>query len=735
MSKTTQHIVKRAKQRWRRIVFVELFFIALSIGMLSHAILRQFDVVIPLLIILPICLAITVIIGFLVFKKDINDRNVLRLINRQYKEVEESAQLLNQNEDELSFIEKLQHSKVVLVLSQLQVKLVHKHRIALFFLLFLVISVLYSLFFYFPKDEITNERSKDVLKVTLSDSSLNSHENFIPIQVEKVELEIRPPYYTNQRKYIQKNWDVSVIDGSVVTWSFRFNGDVENVQLKFSNGKSVTVKNSKGSFEKSIKIHEQGFYELSFTDMKGNDYTSEYHKVEVVKDNAPEIVIEGIPQYSEFKFNEVDKVDFSTLINDDFGLLDARIIATITKGSGESVKFREESLGFDNTLQQNAKKELLEKSIAFSSMRMSPGDELYFYVEARDNRQPKSNISRSETFFLVLVDTASYDFSLEGDLGVDLMPDYFRSQRQIIIDTEKLLTNKTKLRKQEFNSTSNELGFDQKSLRLKYGQFMGEEDDSGIAIQEDVEELEQEKDEDEEGNEVDVLEGFKHDHDNENEHNLVGDHQLNEEGEEEEDPLENYEHNHNSEEIATFLTTSVKGKLRAAMSLMWDAELYLRLYEPQNSLPYQYKALKLIKEIKNHARIYVHRIGFDPPPIKEESRLSGDLDEIYSQYNKILTKNDDLFVYTRQVLRGLNKAEGQFDENQKHNFIACGKEISNAAIQHPGRYLQTLQWVKQLSEGRELSPSQLNQLRVDLFSLLPEESERPSGKQNVLTSL
>jgi hypothetical protein len=60
-------------------------------------------------------------------------------------------------------------------------------------------------------------------------------------------------------------------------------------------------------------------------------------------------------------------------------------------------------------------------------------------------------------------------------MGVDLMPDYFRSQRQLIIDTEKLIADRNKLPQKEFNSTSNDLGFDQKALRLRYGQFMGDE--------------------------------------------------------------------------------------------------------------------------------------------------------------------------------------------------------------------------------------------------------------------
>ena len=37
---------------------------------------------------------------------------------------------------------------------------------------------------------------------------------------------------------------------------------------------------------------------------------------------------------------------------------------------------------------------------------------------------------------LFIKDTTSTQFAVEGTMGVDLMPEYFRSQRQIIIDTE-----------------------------------------------------------------------------------------------------------------------------------------------------------------------------------------------------------------------------------------------------------------------------------------------------------
>ena len=68
-----------------------------------------------------------------------------------------------------------------------------------------------------------------------------------------------------------------------------------------------------------------------------------------------------------------------------------------------------------------------------------------------------------------------------------------------------------------------------------------------------------------------------------------------------EDPLEEYLHNHDDPEESTLFTQSLKSKLRQALNQMWDAELHLRLYTPDKSLPFQYKAQKLIQEIKNSA--------------------------------------------------------------------------------------------------------------------------------------
>lgn len=93
-------------------------------------------------------------------------------------------------------------------------------------------------------------------------------------------------------------------------------------------------------------------------------------------------------------------VDLKANLTDDFGLYDAHIIATVSKGSGESVKFREEVLRFSKPAQITGKQQQAVRTIDLVKLGLEPGDELYFYIEAYDNKIPKANKSRTETFLL-----------------------------------------------------------------------------------------------------------------------------------------------------------------------------------------------------------------------------------------------------------------------------------------------------------------------------------------------
>ncbi|WP_298311385.1 tryptophan-rich sensory protein [uncultured Aquimarina sp.] len=530
------------------------------------------------------------------------------------------------------------------------------------------------------------------------------------------QLTINYPNYTQVPSVETSTMDIKAVEGSRVSWKIQFDQEIKNVTME-SMGNSYPMKLIDGKYTGASILTSAGFYNFKFTDLQDRSYVSELYAIEVIKDKSPSVEIKGIKQFTSFAFNEDKKVSFTTAITDDFGIEDAYIIATVSKGSGESVKFREEKLNFNSKISKGNKNMNLSKNIDLDQMKMEPGDELYFYVEALDRKRPKPNTSRSETFFAVIKDTVSDTFAVEGTMGVDLMPDYFRSQRQLIIDTEKLLKDKPKLSTKDYKSRSNELGFDQKVLRLKYAEFMGDESEFGGTAEGDVESPEHEdEDHHEEGHEEeDPLAKYTHKHDSENEHNLVE--------EKKEDPLEEYLHNHEDPEESTLFTQSLKSKLRQALNEMWDAELYLRLYTPEKSLPYQYRALKLIQEIKNSARIYVHRIGFDPPPIKEDKRLTGEIDEV-SGYRKTETlEQEDAYPSIRVTLARLEQLiseSGRITEDDKLLFGQAGNELAIKAIEDPGKHLETLQQLKWISEDVTVPSEALEELQKGLFLALPE---------------
>jgi hypothetical protein len=171
------------------------------------------------------------------------------------------------------------------------------------------------------------------------------------------------------------------------------------------------------------------------------------------------------------------------------------------------------------------------------------------------------------------------------------LPAYFRSQRQVIIDTEALVAERGKLPAERFASRSDAIGVDQRLLRLRYGQFLGEEvDDGPEAAHED------------------------HDHEDAEPAPARGT---------TEPVLEQFGHTHDIPEAATLLDRETREVLRAALGEMWQAELHLRQGHPARALPYEYRALDRIKQVQQASRIYLARVGLELPPIDAKRRLTG----------------------------------------------------------------------------------------------------------------
>ena len=154
-------------------------------------------------------------------------------------------------------------------------------------------------------------------------------------------------------------------------------------------------------------------------------------------------------------------------------------------------------------------------------------------------------------------------------------------------------------------------------------------------------------------------------------------------------------------------------------------------YEPEKSLPYQYDALKIIQDIKNSARIYVHRIGFDPPPIKEENRLTGNIEDITNFDKKEEFEHQMPFASTRRAISRLElliQEKKQFNADDSALFAEAGNELAQKAILEPLKYLDVLQGLRNLETSTNRTKENYEEVQKNLLAILPDVADNPTKK-------
>ena len=723
-------LLRQFKKRWQLLMLLECALYAVGIAVLMYLVLNS--------LVIGLLLGLLAFLMFLGIKnpRKINLKRTSNFIDAHLDEASFSSGLLLESEVNLSNLSKLQRYRVTTELQSKLKSLTPPNQIkqAVLIALGLIIAgfTIHAFGFFKGGDSILNTNTTPD-KIQFVPTDTISAKTVVP-KLQEQKIYINYPKYIRQSTKVTSDPNIKSVINTNIRWSLKFDAPVSQVFME-KMGETMPLKQVGDVFEINLPLEASEFYSFKFSNEEGVVFTSDLYSLQAIPDSPPEIEIIGLPQYTYFDFSDTKQLALKSSINDDFGIAKAHIIATVSKGSGESVKFREEQLDFEDAIPKGVRQVSVSKVLDLNALKMEVGDELYFYVEAFDEKEPKPNVARSETYFAVIKDTVTDQFAVEGTLGVDQMPDYFRSQRQLIIDTQKLIKDKPTISSQEFKSRSNELGFDQKALRLKYGQFMGDESEMGIAPGEAIEQLSvEESNNRNDGEDENILKDYSHDHDGDNEHNLV----ATEESEKENDPLHDYLHNHDDPEESTLFEESLKTKLRKALTIMWDAELHLRLYEPEKSLPFQKDALLLIQEIKNSARIYVHRIGFDPPPIKEESRLTGSIKEVDNFQKQENIERDEPFAAIKNAivsLEGLVQQNKPFTSEDELIFSKAGTELAQLAIENPGKYLQVLQGLKRIQDNTGRTLDDYRKIQGGLLSALPKNKQIPGVKSRYIDEI
>lgn len=590
----------------------------------------------------------------------IGNQKIVSFLDREYPELQESTSLLLLPAEELNVLQPLARANAAEALANLQVghKLFAKR-----FLRSLLLMGLSALFFvaiamlYHPANS-GNSRTRGL---GIAEQKFPM-ENPLP-QIEGIDIIITPPAYTRKAQRSQDRFNLSVEVGANVNWHINTNIAVKTAYLLFNDKERISLNDTgEGRAWRAAKtISGPGYYQVSI-----DGKLSELYQVQVIKDAPPVIQIKTPKPYTYIDAGEAQRINIDAALTDDYGIANAQIIATVAKGRGEGVKFKEYKLNFNTAFSGNPQYDA-QKLVDLPALNMEPGDELYFYVQAKDTHQQQS---RTDVFTVAIQDTAEL-LSMDGILsGANLKPEFFRSERQIIIDAEQLLKDKDSISVEKFNARSNELGIDQKLLRLRYGKFLGEEDETqegpkssdGVADPADF------------SNAAKILKEYTDDHD--------------------------------KAEDAQFFEPAIKAQLKATLTEMWKAELQLRLYKPQAALPFAYKALRLLKDLQQKSRSFVAKTAYNPTPIKLDKRLSGELDKIIQPVDKQEIKPAaDRFEALRKAVEVLEqlKAKPILTTADARVLQVANQQLSLRASAQPGTYLAALGAMRRILSAQKIN--------------------------------
>jgi hypothetical protein len=687
---TYQHI-GRIRRFYIGCRFAVCLLLALSVAVVLGVVLQAF---LKISYGWVIAIFLTSVIGQLLYQKPwiIDEETILNFLNLHYPELQESGNLLLKHPNELNLLEQLQLSKVEEHLANIPVrqkqflKPVKQAGIVLAASL-VVGGLLITLVHRKPGTGLLGS-------VQQAEKESKTIEKILP-QITGVKLTITPPDYTGKAKREQDKFTIEAEEGAAISWEISTNTAVKQVSLLLNNKQNIRLKAidaDKQTWEVKATISQPGFYQVNI-----DGKLSDLYAIQVIHDLTPVIHIKTPQPYTYIDAGEAQQVNIRATINDDYGVSGALIFATVAKGGGEAVKFKDYKLDAGIAFGGHKPNYDLQKLVKLPALNMEPGDELYFYIQATDTHQQQS---RTDVYTVSIQDTAKL-LSMDGIVtGTDQKPEFFRSERQIILDSERLLKEKDSISTAQFKNRSNDLATDQKLLRLRYGKFLGEESESDIGG--------------DDNNAVSDINNFGN-------ADVIKD---------------QYTDKHDNAEDAGFFEPGQKAQLKATLTEMWKAELQLRLYKPQDALAFEYKALRLLKDLQQKSRVYVAKTSYNPPPLKLEKRLSGDLSPIKSASLKqdIKPEADQLESLRKAAeILGQLKVGTSINAQQQQMLIPANKQLSIKATTEPSSYLAAMNALNNiLSPNKKIKQGDIILVQRAIQKALHAASKTPAAGQNSL---
>lgn len=411
-------------------------------------------------------------------------------------------------------------------------------------------------------------------------------------------VRIIPPAYTGLPSRDSASLDARAPVGSRIEWTLRFDPQASVPAIQPVGGARLVLRRDGANWIASRLLDASFLYRVD--PASGRGPTPPLHRIDAIADSPPQVKALS-PTASLTMVTQSQRSWSPTFAaTDDYGVAaTARLRITLAIGEGENVTFSEREIAIAGS--GPARDRRFSPRLDFAALGFGAGGDMVVQLIVRDTRQPMPQEVRGPSLILRWPSPKQPESGgLQGMVNT-VLPAYFRSQRQIIIDAETLIKQKRRLATDRYLSRSASIGGDQQILRGRYSQFLGgEEEGAPEAPTSDGEQHSDDDGHDQGGAPRQSAPGFGAP----------------------EDVLADFGHPHD-DSPASSLDPETRAILKKAVDEMWQSELQLKQGHPDLALPFAYRALRFIKEVQQATRIFLSRVGPELPPIDASRRMTG----------------------------------------------------------------------------------------------------------------
>lgn len=252
-------------------------------------------------------------------------RDITRQLDSSLPQLEESCGLLEKPVEELGPLERLQviRTEAALICAPAPRPLQKK--------LLLATCLLAGAGIIYAGLGMANGKRPAPLLAPVATTISRPVEKSVP-GVRSVNIRIIPPAYTGRALRQQQEFNLQIEEGAVLNWELATDLPADSLQFIFNDTVKTTLSPENQEHTRWVftgPVRHPGFYQV-----KLEDRLSELYKIEVIQDEPPHIFIRTPKPYTVIDFGESLKIPLVVRLQDDYGIADATIVATIASGSG-----------------------------------------------------------------------------------------------------------------------------------------------------------------------------------------------------------------------------------------------------------------------------------------------------------------------------------------------------------------------------------------------------------------